>query len=149
MKTLVTRFVTDESGAILIEHGLAIVVVIVLLVIGLIVRQLNIQLNFLSKMAFTAERRRRRAPSDQILARSCAAIDLLVRSGYKEAQAIHAVTARMLAVDTLSMGKGADVEGWRRIKQWRVNLLDGALKQRALNITSLRGNSKARLPATF
>ena len=128
MRTLATRFATDQSGAVSIEYGLALMVVICFLV--LIAGHVGRQLNTVFKTVFTAERRRRRAPSDPILARSCAVIDLLIRSGYSEAQAIHAVTNRMLAVD-ISGGKGADATGWRRLKQWRANLLEGVASEAA------------------
>ena len=130
MKTLATRFAADQSGAVSIEYGLALIVVICFL--ALIVGHIGRQLNTVFKTVFTAERRRRRAPSDQILARSCAVIDLLIRSGYSDAQAIHAVTNRMLALDiSPSCGKGADVTGWRRLKQWRANLLEGVASEAA------------------
>jgi Flp pilus assembly pilin Flp len=129
METLATHFATDESGAVSIEYGLAIVVICLLvLIVGHIGRQLNI----VFKTVFRAERRRRRPPSDPILARSCAVIDLLVRSGYSEAQAIQAVTTRMLTVDiSPSLGEGADVAGWRGLKQWRANLLEGVASEAA------------------
>jgi len=65
MKTLVTSFATDKSGTVSIEHGLAIVDISLglVVIIGHICRQLNV----LSKMVFTAERRRGRAPSDRLL----------------------------------------------------------------------------------
>jgi Flp pilus assembly pilin Flp len=146
MKTLVTGFATDESGAVSIEHGLAIVVICLYLV--LVIGQIGGQLNVLFKMAFTAERRRGRPPSDQILARSCAAIDSLVRSGYKEAQAIHAVTTRMLGAGiSPSMGKGPNVEGWRRLKQWRADLLEGFASEVAYAEYHLFARQLKHLPA--
>jgi Flp pilus assembly pilin Flp len=130
MKTLVTSFATDKSGTVSIEHGLAIVGISLGLVV--IIGHIGRQLNVLSKMVFTAERRRGRAPSDQILARSCAVIDLLIRSGHSEAQAIQVVTKRMLAVGIPpSLGKGHDVAGWKCLQQWRANLLEGAASEAA------------------
>jgi Flp pilus assembly pilin Flp len=126
MRTLATRFATDQSGAVSLECGLTLMVVICFLV--LIAGHVGRQLNTVFKTVFTAERRRRRAPSDTILARSCAVIDLLVRSGYSEAQAIHAVTNRMLAVD-ITGGKSAEATNWRRLKQWRANLLEGVASE--------------------
>jgi hypothetical protein len=46
----------------------------------------------------SANRRKRKPPSDILLARLSAVIDLLVKGGYDEAEAAQLVTRRLLAV---------------------------------------------------
>jgi len=128
MEIFATHFATDESGAGSIGYGLAVAVICLLV---LIVGHIDRQLNTVFKTVFRADRRRGRAPSDTILARSCAVIDLLVVSGYNEAQAIHAVTTRTLKVDiSLSLDKGI-AAGRRSLKQCRDNLLAGVASEAA------------------
>ena len=118
----------DEWGTVLSAHSLVIVGAICVGLV-LIVRHVGKQLNTFFKLM--AERRRRRSASDQILARACAVIDLLVRSGYGEAHAIKAVAARMQAADILSPDKASDVRDPKSLERWRDNLLGGRASEAA------------------
>ena len=128
MKASVRQFAMDESGTVLPAHSLVIVGVICVGLV-LIVSRVGKQLSTLLKLM--AERRRRRSASDQVLARGCAVIDLLVRSGYGEAHAIKAVATRMQAADILSPDKDSDVRDWKWLDRWRGNLLGGRASEAA------------------
>ena len=74
----------------------------------------------------TPSRRRRRPPSDTLLARLAAVIDLLVKGGYDEAEAAQLVTLGMLAAGIPLPQQGSDARGWKRLLAWRVGLSHGA-----------------------
>ncbi len=71
------------------------------------------------------ERRRRHPPSDILLARLSAVIDLLVKGGYGEEEAAQLVTRRMLAAGVPPPHKGGDARGWKRLLAWRAALNQG------------------------
>lgn len=128
MKASVRQFAMDESGAVLPAHSLMIAGVICV-GLALIISRVGKQLSTLLKLM--AERRRRRSASEQVLARGCAVIDLLIRSGYGEAHAIKAVATRMQATDILSPDKADDVQDWKWLERWRDNLLGGRASEAA------------------
>lgn len=73
----------------------------------------------------SANRRKRKPPSDILLARLAAVIDLLVKGGYDEAEAAQLVTRRLLAVGVPPPQQGGDARGWKRLLAWRENLSHG------------------------
>ena len=78
------------------------------------------------------ERRKGALPSDEILARACAVLDLLVKSGKTEEQAAQRVVRMLLAIGVQAPAKGGDSRGWRRLVIWRIKLLEGLASQNAL-----------------
>ncbi len=70
-------------------------------------------------------RRKQRPPSDILLARLSAMIDLLIKGGHDEAEAAQLVTRRMLAAGVPPPEKGGDARGWKRLLLWRENLSHG------------------------
>ena len=75
----------------------------------------------------STERNRRKnyPPSDALLARVSAIIDLLVKAGYEESEAAQTMMRRLFAVGVQPPPKGGDARGWRRLLEWRSNLLHG------------------------
>jgi len=71
------------------------------------------------------ERRRSSAPSPILLARAAAVIDLLVKSGQEESEAAQAVMRRMVVAGVPPPSQGGDARGWRRLLEWRNNILQG------------------------
>ncbi|MFD0986857.1 hypothetical protein [Methyloligella solikamskensis] len=70
-------------------------------------------------------RRKNYPPSDALLARVSAIIDLLVKAGYEESEAAQTMMRRLFAVGVQPPPKGGDARGWRRLLEWRSNLLHG------------------------
>jgi hypothetical protein len=73
----------------------------------------------------SANRRKRKPPSDILLARLSVVIDLLVKAGYDDAEAAQLLTRRMLAAGVPPPQQGGDARGWRRLLEWRENLSHG------------------------
>jgi len=71
------------------------------------------------------ERRRNRGPSETLLARVSAVIDLLVRAGYEESEAAQIIMRRLIASGVPAPVKGGDARGWKRLLKWRADLLYG------------------------
>jgi hypothetical protein len=71
------------------------------------------------------ERRRGRGPSETLLARVSAVIDLLVRAGYEESEAAQIIMRRLIASGVPAPVKGGDARGWKRLLEWRADLLYG------------------------
>jgi hypothetical protein len=71
------------------------------------------------------ERRRGRGPSETLLARVSAVIDLLVRAGYEESEAAQIIMRRLIASGVPAPVKGGDARGWKRPLEWRADLLTG------------------------
>src|SRR5262245_53845466 len=61
------------------------------------------------------ERRRGRGPSETLLARVAAVIDLLVRAGYEEGEAAQIVMRRLISAGVPAPVKGGDSRGWKRL----------------------------------
>jgi hypothetical protein len=71
------------------------------------------------------ERRRSTGPSETLLARISAVIDLLVKAGYEEGEAAQIVMRRLIASGVPAPVKGGDSRGWKRLLEWRADLLYG------------------------
>jgi hypothetical protein len=71
------------------------------------------------------ERRRGGGPSETLLARASAVIDLLIRAGYEESEAAQIIMRRLIAAGVPAPVKGGDARGWRRLLEWRADLLYG------------------------
>lgn len=78
-----------------------------------------------------AERRRNRPPSDGLLARAAAVIDLLIKAGYDEAEAAQAVMRRLVIAGVPAPLKGGDARGWKRLLEWRAELMHGLVSAEA------------------
>jgi hypothetical protein len=76
-------------------------------------------------------RRRGGAPTEALLARISAVIDLLVKAGYDEGEAAQIVTRRLLAAGVSPPTKGGDARGWKRILEWRADLSHGVASDEA------------------
>jgi hypothetical protein len=72
-----------------------------------------------------ANRRRGAAPSEAVLARVAAVIDVLVKAGYEEGEAAQTLMRRMLAVGVAAPLKGGDARGWKRLLGWRAGVSHG------------------------
>lgn len=79
----------------------------------------------------SANRRKRRPPSDLLLARGSAVIDLLIKAGADESEAAQAVMRRLMAVGVPPPTKGGDARGWRRLLEWRTSLIHGLVSSEA------------------
>ncbi len=71
------------------------------------------------------------APSDAILARSCAVLDLLVLEGRAEDQAAQVVTRKLLLAG-VNPPSGGDARGYMRLVEWRQKLRQGRVPAGAL-----------------
>lgn len=71
------------------------------------------------------ERRDGSAPSQTLLARLAAVIDLLVKGGYDESEAAQMVMRRLLAAGVPPPLQGGDARGWKRMLLWRADLSHG------------------------
>ena len=78
-----------------------------------------------------ANRRKQRPPSDVLLARGAAVIDLLVKAGADESEAAQAVMRRLMAAGVPPPKQGGDARGWRRLLEWRTSLSHGLVSSDA------------------
>lgn len=76
-------------------------------------------------------RRKRRAPSEALLARTSALIDLLIKGGSKEAEAAQLVMRRLMRAGIPPPKKGGDARGWKRLLEWRTDLGNGLVSDAA------------------
>lgn len=72
-----------------------------------------------------ANRRRGRPPSDILLARASAIIDLLIKAGYDENQAAQTVMRLLMAAGVPAPVRGGDARGWKRLLESRADFLHG------------------------
>lgn len=70
-------------------------------------------------------RRKGRAPSDKLLARAAAVIDLLVKSGSDEGEAAQMVMRKLIAAGVPAPQQGGDARGWKRLLSCRAYLSQG------------------------
>jgi hypothetical protein len=75
--------------------------------------------------AGVANRRKQRPPSDLLLARGAAVIDLLIKAGADESEAAQTVMRRLMAAGVPPPKQGGDARGWRRLLEWRATILQG------------------------
>jgi hypothetical protein len=90
-------------------------------------RQLMVQ----TKGEGVRNRRKRLPPSESLLARSAAVIDLLIKAGHDESEAAQMVMRRLVAVGVPPPEKGGDARGWRRLLEWRNEISQGFGSQEA------------------
>lgn len=77
------------------------------------------------------ERRSSEPPSEEILARASAIIDLLVMGSYTEEQAAQKVMRQLLAQGLMPPSEGGDARGWKRLLIWRAKLHHGLMSRGA------------------
>ncbi len=78
------------------------------------------------------ERRKGALPSDEMLARACAVLDLFIKLGKSEEQAAQSTVRMLLANRIQPPPQGGDARGWRRLLIWRNKLLQGCATPQAL-----------------
>jgi hypothetical protein len=78
-----------------------------------------------------ANRRKQLPPSDLLLARGAAVIDLLIKAGTDEGEAAQTVMRRLVAVGVPPPKQGGDARGWRRLLEWRTSLVHGLVSSEA------------------
>ena len=77
------------------------------------------------------ERRRGQRPSDVLLARVCAVIDLLIESGMSEEGAAQAMARRMIAAGVSAPRQGRHATAWQSLVEWRSHLSEGLASEDA------------------
>ncbi len=70
-------------------------------------------------------RRNRQPPSDRLLARGAAVIDLLIKAGSEEGEAAQIVMRRLLTAGVPAPERGGDARGWKRLLECRAALIQG------------------------
>lgn len=68
------------------------------------------------------------APSDAILARASAVVDLFMREGKTEEEAAQIVTRKLILAGVNPPDTGGDSRGWMRLVRWRTKLRGGFVK---------------------
>ena len=71
------------------------------------------------------DRRRQAPPSNTLLARSAAIIDLLVKDGQGEEKAAQTVMRHLMVAGVPAPTRGGDSRGWRRLLEFRNTLAHG------------------------
>jgi hypothetical protein len=77
-------------------------------------------------------RRKGRPPSEVLLARGAALIDLLIKAGHDEGEAAQVVMRRLVAAGVPAPEKGGDARGWKRLLAWRADLAHSLVSKDAL-----------------
>jgi hypothetical protein len=77
------------------------------------------------------ERRHGLSPSPLLLARAAAVIDLLVKAGQDESEAAQTMMRRLVAAGVRPPMQGGDARGWRRLLEWRNQILHGVGSEEA------------------
>lgn len=80
-----------------------------------------------------ANRRKSRPPSEALLGRAAAVIDLLVKAGYDESEAAQVFMRRLLAAGVPPPQHGGDARGWKRLLARRADLNHGVGSHEALD----------------
>ena len=70
-----------------------------------------------------ADRRNGQPPSDRLLARGAAVIDLLIKAGSGEGEAAQIVMRRLFAAGVPAPERGGDARGWKRLLECRTALV--------------------------
>ena len=78
-----------------------------------------------------SNRRKRRPPSEALLARVSALIDLLIKAGSGEAEAAQIMMRRLVAAGIPAPKQGGDARGWKRLLEWRDDLGNGLVSEKA------------------
>jgi hypothetical protein len=78
-----------------------------------------------------ANRRKQRSPSEVLLARGAAVIDLLIKAGSDEGEAAQIVMRRFVAAGIPAPQQGGDARGSKRLLEWRAQLTHGLVSSEA------------------
>jgi hypothetical protein len=78
-----------------------------------------------------SNRRKWRPPSEMLLARSCALVDLLIKGGSGEAEAAQMMMRRLVAAGIPPPKQGGNARGWKRLPEWRIDLGHGLVAENA------------------
>jgi len=89
------------------------------------------QMSATAHSEIASNRRKRRPPSEVLLARVSALIDLLIKAGSDEAEAAQIMMRKLVAAGIPPPKQGGDARGWRRLLQWRTELGHGLVAERA------------------
>ncbi|MCJ7527893.1 MAG: hypothetical protein MUO37_07260 [Methyloceanibacter sp.] len=89
------------------------------------------QMIALTQTESVANRRKRLPPSESLLARASAVIDLLIKAGSDEAEAAQIFMRRLTTAGIPPPQKGGDARGWRRLLEWRTDLGNGLVSEEA------------------
>lgn len=81
--------------------------------------------------AGAANRRKGNPPSELLLARGAAVIDLLIKAGSGEGEAAQIVMRRFIAAGIPAPRQGGDARGWKRLLEWRNALVHGLVSSEA------------------
>lgn len=76
-------------------------------------------------------RRKQRPPSEVLLARVSALIDLLIKAGSDEAEATQIMMRKLVAAGVPPPKQGGDARGWKRLLEWRSELTNGLVSDNA------------------
>jgi hypothetical protein len=77
-------------------------------------------------------RRKGHPPSEVLLARGVALIDLLIKAGHDEGEAAQVVMRRLVAAGVPAPERGGDARGWKRLLEWRADLAHSLVSKEAL-----------------
>lgn len=77
------------------------------------------------KVAAPERRCHAEEPSDELLGRVCAVIDLLILGGASEEAAAQRVMRQLVARGVSPPSSGGDARGWKRLLLWRTRFLHG------------------------
>ena len=80
--------------------------------------------------AIVGEGRQVKTPTDALLARIAAVIDLLVKAGHDEEKAAQTMMRKLIAAG-VAPPPGGDSRGWKRLLLWRADLSFGLASQEA------------------
>ena len=94
-----------------------------------------------------SNRRKRRPPSEVLLARVSALIDLLIKAGSGEAEAAQIMMRKLVAAGIPPPKQGGDARGWKRLLQWRTDLGHGLVAERAQQEYQAFTRKVATIPA--
>lgn len=76
-------------------------------------------------------RRKQRPPTEKLLARASAVIDLLIKAGSDDAEAAQLFMRKLMAAGIPPPLKGGDARGWKRLLEWRTDLGNGLVSEEA------------------
>ena len=94
-----------------------------------------------------SNRRKRRPPSEVLLARVSALIDLLIKAGSHEAEAAQIVMRKLVAAGIPAPQQGGDARGWKRLLEWRTDLTNGLVSEKAQQEYLATTNKLKTIPA--
>jgi hypothetical protein len=76
-----------------------------------------------AEAAAPEERRRNMEASEELLARASAIIDVMVQSGHEPEHAAQLIARQLIAVGITLPVSGGDARGWKRLHEWRNQLI--------------------------